>query len=54
MNDEKQRKREIEILEYLRKQEELTQEEAEAVQGGKVSMQDFHFVMKSSSSTPTL
>ena len=36
MNDEKQRKRELEIIEYLRKQEELTPEQADAAQGGGI------------------
>jgi hypothetical protein len=36
MNDEKQRRREIEILEYIRRQEELEQAEAEAARGGGI------------------
>ena len=34
MKDEKQRKRELEIIEYIRQQEELTAEQAEQARGG--------------------
>jgi hypothetical protein len=34
MKDEKQRRRELEIIEYLRQQEELTAAQADQAQGG--------------------